>query len=223
MTPVDGTWPFAVVLAFAVGALRTGATRPSGAWAGAAAGAAIAWGLGWRGLAMLATLLIVGTLVSAPDRRGRGALQVFCNGGVAAAAAVAAAFGAGWGEIALAGALAGALGDTVAGEVGQRWGGSPRALLVGPRLPRGADGGMTWLGTASGAVAAMLVPAAGAAAAGAFSARHFAAAAVAGLVGSVADSALGLVVQPRLGRLGNDWTNLLATCVSAAAAVALAT
>ena len=46
--------------------------------------------------------------------------------------------------------------------------------------------------------------------------------AVAGFLGNLADSALGLWLQPRLGRLGNDWTNLLATASGAAAAVGLA-
>ena len=59
-------------------------------------------------------------------------------------------------------------------------------------------------------------------AAGGFPAKLLAAVAVAGLLGNLADSALGLKLQPRLGPLGNDWTNLLATACGAAAAVGLA-
>jgi len=216
--PADGWLPLLVVAACAAGAFLTGATLPSGTWAGAAVGTAVAWGLGWRGIAMLATLLVVGTVVTARERRGRGALQVVCNGGVAAAAALAAAGGHAWGPAAFAGALSAALSDTVAGEVGQRFGRRPRVLLFGPPCPPGLDGGMTWIGTAAGAVAALLVPAAGA-----LPGTLFVAVAGAGLLGNLADSALGLWLQPRLGRLGNDWTNLLATTIGAAAAAALAT
>lgn len=76
---------------------------------------------------------------------------------------------------------------------------------------------MTWLGTAFGALAALLVPAAGV-----LPLKLFAAVAAAGFLGNLADSAVGLWLQPRLGRLGNDWTNLIATGVGALAAVALA-
>jgi len=217
LPPVEGYLPLLLVLACAVGAYLTGATLASGAWAGALVGAAVAWGFGWRGIGMLATLLVVGTLVTARERRGRGAIQVLCNGGVAAAAALFAAAGARWAEAAFAGALAAALSDTAAGEVGQRWGKDPRMLLFGPPCPPGSDGGMTWVGTLGAAIAALLVPAAGA-----LSAGLFACVAVAGFLGNVADSALGRYVQPRLGPRGNDWTNLLATSLGALAAAGLA-
>jgi uncharacterized membrane protein len=77
---------------------------------------------------------------------------------------------------------------------------------------------MSWQGTLLGAAAAVLVPAAGM-----LPPPLLAAAAAAGFLGNVADSALGLVLQPRLGRRGNDWTNLLATGFAALAAVVLAT
>lgn len=89
-------------------------------------------------------------------------------------------------------------------------------LLLGPPCPKGADGGMTWIGTAAGAFAALLVPAAGGLPAG-----PFAAVAVAGFLGNLADSALGRWVQPRLGPHGNDVTNLLATAFGALAAAAI--
>lgn len=135
LVPVDGYAPLAVVAACALGALLTRAMRPSGAWAGAAVGTAVAWGTGWKGIAMLAALLVVGTVATAPERRGRGALQVVCNGGVAALAALAAAAGAAWGMVALAGALSAALSDTVAGELGQRWGRRARSSSDPPDPP----------------------------------------------------------------------------------------
>jgi uncharacterized protein (TIGR00297 family) len=216
LPPADGYLPLLLVGACAALAYMTRATSASGTWSGVVVGTATAWGFGWKGIAMLATLLVVGTLVTARERRGRGALQVFCNGGIAAAAALFAAAGHAWGAFAFAGALAAALSDTVAGEVGQRFGRSPRMLLLGPPCPPGSDGGMTWIGTAAGALAALLVPAAGALPAG-----PFACVAIAGFLGNLADSALGRYVQPRLGRHGNDATNLLATAFGALAAAAL--
>ncbi|MHC4223921.1 MAG: DUF92 domain-containing protein [Planctomycetota bacterium] len=198
-------------------ALVSRAVTLSGAIAGIVTGAAIAFGAGWSGLAMLAVLLGVGTLASARSSRRRDAFQVFCNGGVAALAALAAGFGAAWGMAAMAGALAAALSDTVAGELGARWGGAPRALLLGPSLPKGADGGMSWTGTALGAVSALLVPAAGLACGATLDLWTIAAA---GLAGNLLDSLVGLGLQPRLGKRGNDWTNLFASSAGAALAAA---
>lgn len=216
LPPADGYLPLLLVAACAALAYATRATSAAGTWSGVVVGTAAAWGLGWRGIAMLATLLVVGSATTARERRGRGAMQVFCNGGVAAAAALYAAAGRAWGEAAFAGALAAALSDTVAGEIGQRFGRNPRMLLLGRPCPKGIDGGMTWVGTIAGALAALLVPVAGG-----FSGRLFAAVAVAGFLGNLADSVLGRYVQPRLGPYGNDATNLLATAVGALAAAAL--
>jgi uncharacterized protein (TIGR00297 family) len=170
---------------------------------------------------MLLALLAVGTLSSGAERRGRGARQVLCNGGVAALAALAAGLGAPWAGAALAGALAGALSDTVAGELGRRYGGPPRTLLFGARVPVGTDGGMTWTGTLTGLLAAPLVPVAGVLAGGAASGRAIAVVAAAGFCANLCDSILGRTVQAHLGRWGNDWVNLAATLCGAVLAVAL--
>jgi uncharacterized protein (TIGR00297 family) len=170
---------------------------------------------------MLLALLVVGTLSSGPERRQRGVPQVLCNGGVAALAALTAGLGAPWARAALAGALAAALSDTVAGELGRRYGGRPRVLLFFAPAPVGADGAMTWIGTLAGLLAGPLVPLAGAVAGGAASGRAIVAVAAAGFLGNLVDSVLGHAVQARLGRWGNDWVNLLATTCGAAFAVAL--
>jgi uncharacterized protein (TIGR00297 family) len=218
----DGPWPLAAVVLCALVALRTRAVRPSGAGAGTLVAVAIVVGAGWEGFAMLLALLLVGTLCSGPDRRERGALQVLCNGGVAAVAALAGGLGAAWAAPAMAGALSGALSDTVAGELGRRYGGRPRMLLLGARVPVGTDGGMTWTGTLTGLLAAPLVPVAGAVvAAGDVPARAIVAVGAAGFLANVCDSFLGWTVQARLGRRGNDWVNLAATLVGAVLAVAL--
>jgi len=216
----DGPWPLAAVVVCALLSLRTRAVRPSGAWAGTLVATVIVVGAGWAGLAMLLALLLVGTLSSGPDRRERGALQVLCNGGVAAAAALAAGFGAPWAGPAMAGALASALSDTVAGELGRRYGGRPRILLLGARVPVGTDGAMTLTGTLSGLLAAPLVPVAGALAGGDPSVRAIVAVGAAGFLGNLSDSFFGRAVQSHLGRWGNDWVNLWASLVGAALAVA---
>lgn len=189
--------------------------------AGAGVAAAIVVGTGWPGFAMLLALLVVGTLTSGPERRTRGARQVLCNGAVAALAALAAGCGVAWAGAALAGALAGALSDTVAGELGRRYGGVPRDLLLGARVEVGTDGGMTWMGTLAGMMAAPLVPAAGALAGGVSSVRAIAAVGAAGFLANLGDSVLGRTIQARLGRWGNDWVNLAATLLGAALAAGL--
>ena len=154
-------WPVLLVPAMAVGAMLFGAMSRSGAFFGAILGIIVAGGAGWSGLAMLSTLLVFGTLVSARKHRRRDAIQAFCNGGVAAFAALAGLFGANWGEVAIAAALSTALSDTVAGECGVRFGGQPRSLLFGKKLEPGVDGGMTWIGTWVSIPAALLVPVVG--------------------------------------------------------------
>jgi len=218
VSPADGWAPLAAVPAIAVTAALARAMSPAGAAAGVAVALPLAWGLGWAGVAMLATLLVAGTLVSARGERRRSPWQAAGNGAVAAAVALS---GAAWAPLAAAGALGTALADTAAGELGRRFGGVPRALLFGRRLPRGADGGMSPLGTAVAAGAACLVPGV-AVATGAVDGDAFGPLVLAGFLGHAADSGLGLFLQPRLGPRGNDATNLLATGAGAVLAVALA-
>ncbi|MHC4548687.1 MAG: DUF92 domain-containing protein [Planctomycetota bacterium] len=217
----DGYWPLAAVVLAALAALGIRAVSARGAWAGGLVGGCIVLGTGWTGFAMLFAFLGVGTLSSDPKRRRRGAVQALCNGMVAAAAATAAGLGARWGWPAMAGALATGLSDTVAGELGHRFGGEPRALLFGPRVAPGTDGGMSWTGTLTGVAAAFVVPLVGALVGGGFDARAVALLALAGFAGNLVDSVLGWTLQARLGPWGNDATNLIATLGGAVFAVAL--
>ena len=220
--PADGWLPLAVTPVIAAVALWRGAVSRTGALAGAVLGLCIAWGAGWAGVGMLGTLLLLGTLVSDRGRRGRGPLQALCNGAAAAVAAIAAARGAEWGVVACTAALASALSDTAAGELGQRFGGEARALLLGPPVPAGADGGMSPVGTLAGVVAALPVPLAGWALGAPFDVAVVLAVAGAAVLGNLLDSVVGLAFQRGLGPRGNDWTNLIATTGGAAAAVLLA-
>ncbi|MDH3592239.1 MAG: DUF92 domain-containing protein [Planctomycetota bacterium] len=215
---MDGWGPIACVLAAAAVSVATRAMTVRGAAMGVPVGLALAWGLGWPGFTMLLAFVLVGTVLSRASARRRGPLQALCNGAVAAAAGIAAIAGFEHAAVVAAAAIATALSDTLAGEVGQR-SGRPRLLLFGPRVARGADGGMTLLGTAAGAVAAPLVPLVGRLFGAPFSGNDVAWIACAAFLGNLADSVIGAFVQPHLGRSGNDWTNLLATAVGAAIAI----
>lgn len=199
-------------------ALRLRMVKVSGALAGMAVSLAVAYGAGWSGLVMLAVLLGLGHMLTVGARRRRGAWQVLCNGGVAALAAL---FGGPWAVPAMAGALATSLSDTAGGELGQRFGGTPRFLLVGRPVPSGTDGGMSMFGTSAGLMMALMVPAAGWATGARFEPSTILAVAASGFGGNLLDSVLGATVQRNLGSRGNDWTNLLATLCGASITVLL--
>lgn len=187
--------------------------------------------------------------VLAPSH-ARTAIQVGANGGLFVACSL---LGEVTGERTLAvmalGALAAAAADTWATEIGTLWGGTPRALLGWKRLVPGMSGGVTVVGllaSVAGAIAvavpgALLVPS---------RSWHAVAFAVstAGVLGGLADSALGATMQARrhcgtcdrlterdvhdcgtrtmhargLRWMTNDTVNLLATMVGALLAPTLA-
>src|SRR6266511_3230267 len=213
---------------------------PGGVAAALAVGAAVAWGLGWRGLALLFAFLLSGSLLTQlAERRGprRTARQVIANGGAALAALL------GWWTVAT-GAIAAAAADTWATEIGSFSPSPPRLITSGVRVPRGASGGVTMLGTVGGVAGALLIALTarwvGPRAAGPGSAALVGA----GVLGMLADSVLGATVQGkyecpgcsaqfergnavchepvRLIRgwrwLDNDGVNLAATLAGAAAA-----
>jgi len=217
MNLANGLWPLTVVPLIALAAYRTRAVDRGGMLCGLCLGALVATGLGWAGIAMLGTMLVLGTLASPRGARNRDWLQVASNGAMAAAAGGAALCGAGWGFVAAAGALSAALSDTVSGELGRRLAANPRLMLVGPVVPAGTDGGMSFQGTLLGLLAAPLVPLAG----GGFDPRSLVLLGLAGFCGNLCDSLVGLRIQSRLGRRGNDWTNLVATVCGAIAGLLL--
>ena len=241
-------------------ARRRGALSSSGAWAAAAVGAAIFVGGGAVWFAALGAFFVSSTLLGrvgaehkARTKREfekgdtRDAWQVLANGGVAAAAALGMTL---WPDprwlYAFAGALATANGDTWATELGILSRGEPRSLVTLGRVPRGTSGAVSLLGLGATVAGALLV---GVVAAFAADGRlHLVfAAAVAGTIGSLADSLAGATVQesfycrgcarvcesPRhhcgaaaervrgVGGFGNDAVNLVATVVGALVAVLL--
>lgn len=180
----------------------------------------------------------------------RTATQVGANGSLFAICALAALI---TGRDALAlmalGALAAAAADTWATELGTLWGGTPRALFGGKRLAPGMSGGVTVVGLLASVAGAIAVAAPGALLVGTLPWQTVViAVATAGVLGGLADSALGATVQARrhcgacdrlteravhdcgtrtthargLRWMTNDTVNLLATLVGALVAPALA-
>ncbi len=191
------------------GAWHGGALTRSGAVAALLVGTAAA-AAGYEWAALLVVFFVAGTALSrygAARKRertsrvlekggARDARQVLANGGVFAVCAVAATLTAHplWAAAAL-GALAGALADTAATEIGTLAGGTPRSIIDGRPVATGTSGGITATGTLAGVTAAALMVAL------ALSLTvHPAVAAAAlagGIAGVLADSLLGALVQVR--------------------------
>jgi len=179
-----------------------------------------------------------GRLKTAEDPRGRSAMQVAANLGMAAIAAEPAVqawmmkhYGHGSSidtristtstiflSVALA-ALAEAAADTVSSEVGQALGGQPRMLTTGKSVEPGTDGAVSLAGTGAGALAAFLVAAVGTIALhGGW--QMAAIACAGGVFGLFFDSLLGATLE-RWGWLNNDAVNFLSTASAAGFALLL--
>ncbi|HYS69934.1 MAG TPA: DUF92 domain-containing protein [Gemmatimonadaceae bacterium] len=191
-----------------VGARRTRALSTSGAIAGAVVGA-LAIVAGWSWGAMLLSFFVSASALSKmgegrkAERVGsivekvgeRDARQVLANGGVFAAAAL--------GQVLLpspvwhalgAGALAAAAADTWATEVGTLAQTDPISIVSGKRVPAGTSGAVTVVGSAAGIAGALFI---GAVATLARWPVAFAAVALGGVAGALADSLLGGTPQAR--------------------------
>jgi uncharacterized protein (TIGR00297 family) len=195
---------------------------PAGAAAALAVGAATVWGVGWRGFGLLLAFFVSGSLLTRGGGR-RNARQVVANGGVAALAALAGSWPA------FAGAVAAATADTWATEIGAFSPTPPRVITSGAPVARGANGGITPLGTAGGVLGALLIAgltyvlAPRGAAPGLTNPGGLAAlVAVAGALGMLIDSLLGATAQGRHedGWLDNDAVNLAMTLAGAGIAAA---
>ena len=164
-----------------------------GAAGALAVGAAVTWGLGWRGLILLLAFFVSGsvlTQVAGGAGGQRNLRQVLANGGVAAAAGL-------WGRwFIAAAALAAATADTWATEIGAFSPTAPRLLTTGRPVPKGTSGAISMLGTVGGFVGAgaiaLLAWVLGKGATGPESAAVVASA---GVVGMLVDSLLGATVQ----------------------------
>jgi uncharacterized protein (TIGR00297 family) len=212
-------WTIAVAgaVTIALAGYRARALTASGAVAAVVVGGVIAGAGGW----WLATLLIVFFVTSsawsrllrrAPStepgqKRGdrRDAVQVAANGGIATmlALGVANTGSSAWLAPA-AGAIAAAAADTWATDLGRRFGGVPRLIVTGRRVPRGTSGGVTPAGFIASAAGGATIGLAAVLVRSLLDDDLPLAApwlllgmTIAGLAGSVADSLLGATVQAR--------------------------
>lgn len=201
----------ALALLIAFAARRARSLAPSGAAAATVVGTiAIAAGWGWG------ALLIAYFAASSALSRWRGAekarrtddvvakggerdaRQVLANGGAFALAALGALTASTtaatvlWGAAA-AGALAAAAADTWATEIGTLATQPPRSVFTGRRVAAGTSGAISLPGTLAMIVGALAV----AALARAVGVAPFAAAALGGVAGAMADTVLGAAMQER--------------------------
>ena len=192
-------------------AAALGWLTPSASLAAALVGALTWWAAGWSGAFALLLFVALGSLAAranprSRDRRGRGPGQVLANG-----------LPAGLGGMLLApvffyGAVAAALADTLASEVGAR---APWAWRPGRgRVPSGTNAAVSLPGTLALLLGAALV-------ALPFGGERRAAVFAAGVFGAVLDTLTG-PLEERLGWWTNDVNNAVATAAAGLLAWALA-
>ena len=164
---------------------------------------------GWAALAALFAPFVVATLAGRlpggdAGEAPRTLRQVAANGLVPFGGALAGLAGCASAGLAIfLGGLAALGADTLATEIGTRYGGTPRSLATWRPLARGESGGVTIVGLLASVGGACLAPVAWFAALGdeGGAARAVLVLAAAGFAASLADSALGAALQ-RKGRCG---------------------
>jgi uncharacterized protein (TIGR00297 family) len=158
----------------------------------------------------------------------RGWRNAWANGGVPALLALLA--GAAWaragGEapafllaVAYAAAVATAAADTCSSEVGKAYGRRTFLITTLRPVPPGTEGAVSLEGTMAGLAGGAVVGAVGAAV-GLYAWPLAAVVAIAGLLGSLAESVLGTVAERR-GWMGNDLLNAFNTAAGAGMAVGM--
>lgn len=207
-----------------------------GALSAVAIGTAITAALGLRGLAVMIAFFVLGTAATrlgyrvkaargiAQEKGGaRGWRNAWANGGVPAALALMAGLTTGplraLFALAYAASIATAAADTCSSEIGKAWGRRTFLITTFRPVPPGTEGAVSLEGTLAGALGAALV-ALVAAVAGVVTPGSALAVAVAGLLGSLAESVLGTVAERR-GWLDNDLLNALNTAIGAGIAILL--
>ncbi|HUG54184.1 MAG TPA: DUF92 domain-containing protein [Vicinamibacteria bacterium] len=236
----DPSWTRRALVGLAVNALiallahRARSIDRAGALSAVAIGTLITAGLGLRGLAVMIAFFVVGSAVTklgyrikarrgiAQERGGaRGWRNAWANGGVPAALALLAGFAApddrALFTLAYAAAVATAAADTCSSEVGKAYGRRTFLITTFRPVPPGTEGAVSLEGTAGGLGGALVVALVGAAAS-LYGPGTLLVVAFAGLIGSLAESALGTVAERR-GWLDNDLLNAVNTAIGAAVAV----
>jgi uncharacterized protein (TIGR00297 family) len=209
----------------------------AGAASAVVIGTVITSGLGLAGLAVMIAFFVVGTAVTrlgyrvkaqrgiAQEKGGaRGWRNAWANGGVPAALALLAGLSApderSLFALAYAAAVATAAADTCSSEVGKAYG--RRTFLITTLRPAapGTEGAISAEGTAAGLAGGAIVAAVGAIG-GLYGPGAAVLVAIAGLLGSLAESVLGTVAEKR-GWLDNDLLNAVNTAIGAALVVLMA-
>jgi len=152
---------------------------------------------------------------------GRTALQVFANLAVAASCAGLSALHPRNAALLLAisAALSEAAADTVSSEVGQARSEKARLITTWEEVAAGTDGGVSWSGTLAGIAAATVVSLV-CVLTGLVPARWLGISILAAVVGMIADSFLGALLERR-NLLNNDAVNFLGTLIAAGTAFLL--
>lgn len=224
-------WIVGVLLSAGVGgvAYALGAIDRRGFVAGVPIGVAAWVGFGVGGFLVLGTFFALGTGAtrlgwSAKETYGvsqkgrRTARHALANGFVAG---ICGLCGGAFPEsrevagIAFAGALAAATADTLSGEIGAAYGGTPYLLTTLKPVPIGENGGMTVVGTLAGTVGALIL---GVVAWQMGVSSRAGVVVLGGVVGNLVDSLLGATLERR-GWLRNAGVNFFCTLVGAGGAV----
>jgi uncharacterized protein (TIGR00297 family) len=194
-------------------------------------GTLITAALGLAGLAVMVAFFVVGSSATrvgyrvkaargiAQEKGGaRGWRNAWANGGVAAALALMA--GVTEGEtralfvLAYAAAVATAAADTCSSEIGKAYGRRTFLITTLRPVPPGTEGAISLEGTLAGLGGAAIIASVGAVT-GLYAWTWAPAIALAGLLGSLAESVIGTVAEKR-GWLDNDLLNALNTAIGAA-------
>jgi uncharacterized protein (TIGR00297 family) len=224
----------AINAAFAGFAYWQGSIDIAGGLSAVLIGVAITVGLGVPGLLVMIAFFVLGSAATklgyrvkaargiAQEKGGaRGWRNAWANGGVAAFLALMAALDpprAGLYAIAYAAAVATAAADTCSSEIGKAYGRRTFLITTLRPVPPGTEGAISLEGTLGGFAGGALVASVGALG-GLYSWPVAALVALAGLLGSLAESVIGTVAE-RNGWLDNDLLNALNTALGAAIVVA---
>lgn len=204
----------AALALFALAGWRSRSLTISGAAAGFLLAVLIGFVSGLPGLLLVFLFALLGSAASRlpgeSHHESRSAAHAFANLGVPALCACGALFtnlDVPWRSM-IAAALAFALSDTLATEFGTRYGGAPRSVITGKRVPAGSNGGVTWVGSLAGIAGALFLALA----------AHWTRllpeeswpfVAAAGIAGNLVDSILGATIETR-GLIGNHAVNFTA-------------
>lgn len=199
------------------------------AFSGGFLGMVIFWGAGFTGLALLATFFMLGSVATvwklttkkqvglAESRNGkRDAGQVIANAGVAAILVLFSKCCANitdMVQLMIASGFSAATADTLSSELGNIYGKRYYHILSFRKMQRGANGAVSLQGSIAGIGGSTIIALVYAWGAGWYT-QHFLIIIIAGTVGNIADSVLGLTLENRR-LLTNNMVNFLNTAVGA--------